>query len=565
MLVEINIKNFAIIDDINVNFAKGLNIITGETGSGKSILVDAIGIILGSRSSKDLIQSGYKKAVLQGVFYLENSTEILPLLNKYSISLDSDNLLIITKEINIEGPSLSKVNGRNINLSMLKNITNKLVDIFGQHEHQSLLNSSNHGILVDSFGDKELLDLKSKIKSKHEEFSKQKKRLNDISMDSSKRDREIDILNFQIEEIKEARLSYKDEEDLEKEYNRVFNSKAIFDSLEEAISYLDYDSVENLGAIDLINKSIAILKKISRYDDSFNVLNSRLESIKFEFDDVNRGLKDYLDRIELDNERLTYLTNRIDLVNRLKRKYGNSIDEILIFKDKCEKRLELLINYEKKSQDINNEIKIIEKDLGILSEKLSIKRKDISKIIENKIKKELMQLNMLQVDFKIDFQRTKEFTNNGYDKIEFLISTNLGESLKPLSKIVSGGEMSRIMLAFKSILAYFDNIPTMIFDEIDTGISGRTGQIVGEKILKISKSHQIICISHLPQLAALADNHYVINKTIDECKTKTKIYKLTEKERVEEMARLIGGVDLTQTTLNHAKEMIEMSRKVKNI
>lgn len=481
MLVEINIKNFAIIDNINVNFTKGLNIITGETGSGKSILVDAIGIILGSRSSKELVQSGYKQAVLQGVFYLENPLEILPLLNEYNIGLDDDNLLIISKEINLEGPSISKVNGRSINLSMLKRITNKLVDIFGQHEHQSLLDSSKHGILVDSFGDEDFLKLKSEIKAKYGDLLTYKNDLKDLSMDSSKRDREIDVLKFQIEEINEARLSYRDDEELEKEYNRVFNSSSISNSLKEAIMFLDNDSIEKPSAIDLINRGISLLKEISVYDDNLDTLNSRLKSIKLEFEDINMDLKNYLEGIDLDYERLNYLTNRIDLVNKLRRKYGNTIEEILIFKNKAEERLELLTNYEKKIRDINFQINSIEKSLEALSEDLSLKRKKISKLIESEIKKELKQLNMLQVDFKVDFQRTKEFTVSGYDKIEFLISTNPGESLKSLSKIISGGEMSRIMLAFKNILAFFDKIPTMIFDEIDTGISGRTGQIVGER------------------------------------------------------------------------------------
>ena len=564
MLVEINIKNFAIIDDVNVNFTKGLNIITGETGSGKSILVDGIGIILGSRSSKDLIQSGHDKAVLQGVFYLEDPTEILGLLNEYNISLDRDNILIISKEINLEGPSISKVNGRSINLSMLKNITNKLVDIYGQHEHQSLLDSSKHLSLVDSFGDEELHRLKSIIKTKYEELSIQKKKLNDLSMDTSKRDREIDVLKFQIEEISESRLSNRDEDELIKEYNRVNNSTTISNSLEEAIIYLDNDSVQNPSAIDLINKAMVNLKNISKYDDNFQTINSRLNSLQFEFEDINRDLRDYLEGIELDNERLNYLTNRIDLVNKLKRKYGNTIEEILEFQNKAEERLDLLTDYENKVRKINDEIVRIESDLNISSNDLSLKRKKISEVIEDEIRKELKELNMLQVDFKIDFKQANEYTITGYDKIEFLISTNPGERLKPLSKIVSGGEMSRIMLAFKNILAFFDKIPTMIFDEIDTGISGRTGQIVGEKILKISKDHQVICISHLPQLAALADSHYVIEKTISKGKTTTNIHKLTEEQRVEEMARLIGGVDLTETTISHAKEMIEMSKNIKN-
>lgn len=565
MLVEVNIKNFAIIDDININFTNGLNIMTGETGSGKSILVEAIGIILGSRSSKDLIQSGCKKAVLQGVFYLEDPSVLSNILKEYSINLDDDNLLIVTREINLEGPNLSKVNGRNITLTMLKNITDKLVDIFGQHEHQSLLEPSNHKRLIDSFGDKELMKLKDYIKENYKRLLEEEKKINSLWMDSSERNREIDLLEFQIEEINEARLIGENECDISNEFTKLSNITTIANSIKKVLEYINNDNFDALNASDLINKGIVLIKDVNKYDDDLERFNDRLESISFELQDFSRELIDYYNSIEIDDERLEYLNDRIGLIHKLKRKYGGSIEEILEFKEKSEERLRVLRDYEEETKKTNEKIFKIENNLDIYCKKLSLIRKEIAVEIEKKIKNQLNELNMLNIDFKVHFSKKQDFAEDGYDKIEFLISTNPGESLKSLSKIVSGGEMSRIMLAFKSILAVSDKIPTMIFDEIDTGISGRTAQTVGEKILKISKKSQVICISHLPQIAALADTHFLINKTLKNNKTKTTIKKLTESERVEEMARILGGVDLTDTTLRHAKEMIEMSNKIKNM
>ena len=565
MLAEVSIKNFAIIDDININFTKGLNIMTGETGSGKSILVEAIGIILGSRSSKDLIQTGAKRAILQGVFYLEDSSILKGILDEYSINLDSDNLLIVTKEINADGPSLSKVNGRSINLSMLKNITSKLVDIFGQHEHQSLLDSSNHKNLIDEFGDEELFKLKSKVKNSYREYLSAKKELSGLDMESSQRNREIDLLQFQIEEIDEARLDDENEDNLIDEYARLSNINMISEAINKSLEYISEDSFNNENALEFINKSVTLLKDISKYDSQVEELSKRIESISFELEDLSREILYYSNGIEVDEERLDFLNDRISLIHRLKRKYGTSIDEILEFRNRSESRLQVLKNHEREISEINKKISQIENNLKSYCKSLSLRRKKIGGIIEEKIKSQLLELNMLNVDFKVNFSRKESFGEDGYDKIEFLISTNPGEKLKPLSKIASGGEMSRIMLAFKSTLAFLDKIPTMIFDEIDTGISGRTAQIVGEKILKISNDHQVISISHLPQIAALADTHFLINKTSDKNKTRTSIKQLNDSERVEEMARILGGVDLTDTTLKHAREMIEMSKKIKKI
>lgn len=563
MLVELNIRNFAIIEDLKIRFTKGLNILTGETGAGKSILIEAIGIILGSRTSKDFIQTGNDKAFLEGVFYIENPATIMPILDEYGVDFDEDNLLIITKEIYLNSPSLSRVNGKNLTLSMLNNITRKLVDIFGQHEHQSLLDMSNHQKLVDSFGDESFIQLKSAIKLNYEDMVTEKRKLKELSIDSRERDREIDILKFQIQEIDDARLTTDDEYNIENEYQKLSNVKEISFAINEVTESISTDNYENKNILDLMSRNVSIINNVKKFDKDLDPIHTRLENFRFELQDLNRELIDYLDTIEIDAERLTFLDERLNLVNKLKKKYGNNIEKILEFREDSSERLNKLNNYEKELEKTNKKILELEKSLEEYSESLSNKRKEISRVLEQKIKEELIALNMNKVNFKVDFRRSVQFTSEGYDKIEFLISTNLGEELKPLSKIASGGEMSRIMLAFKSILAFFDRIPTMIFDEIDTGISGRTAQIVGEKIYEISKEHQIICISHLPQIAALADSHFVINKVIVDNKTKTMINRLSDDGRIEEMARLLGGVDLTDTTLKHASEMIEMSKKIK--
>lgn len=563
MLVELNIKDFAIIDNAKINFTKGLNVITGETGSGKSILIEALGMILGSRTSREFIRTGCDKAILEGVFYIEDTSILKPILDELSIEIDQDNLLIISKEIYANGPSISKVNGRTMNLSMLKTITTKLVDIFGQHEHQSLLDVNNHQFLVDSFGDEEFQLLKTQIKELYSELQEEKKKLKSLTINSGERDREIDILRFQIEEIDEANLSDDDEHDIEIEYKRLSNISRISQSIELAISHLDNEDYGYKGAINLINKSLSFIADIKEFDNKLEPIYNRLSDINYELQDINRELSFYLNNIDVDLERLNYLHERIDLVNKLKRKYGNSIDLIYKFRDEAEERLNKLLNFEMEYEKSLERIKELESILDDHCSKLSDLRKKIAETLEDKVKKELSQLNMSNVDFKIDFKRTSNFTSQGFDKIEFLISTNPGEDLKSLSKIVSGGEMSRIMLAFKSILAVLDKIPTLIFDEIDTGISGRTAQVVGEKIYNISKNHQVICISHLPQIAALADSHYVINKISKKNRTITEVTKLSDDERIEEMARLLGGVNLTKTTLEHASEMIELSKKIK--
>ena len=563
MIVELNISNFAIIDDLKINFTNGFNVLTGETGAGKSIIVEGIGLILGGRASKDLIKTGKDKASLEGLFYLKNPDKTNFLLEDYGIEADPNNYLLISREIHRNGRSISRLNGRVVTLAMLNSITSNLVDIHGQHEHQSLLDVTNHIKIVDSFGDENLDNLLNDINQKYLILSNEKKRLEELTLNNMERDREIDLLKYQLEEISSANLSEYNEEKCTKEYKIMSNIKVIGHNLAEVKEIINSNDYNRISVLDSINTSIAKMDEIKSFDNKLEEYKSTLEDIAFQLEDISRDIMNYIDSLELDDERLNFLGDMLNTVNNLKKKYGNTVDEILKYGENVEARLKVLTNIEEEIENTKNQISIIEKKLAKDCTKLTKIRQELGKNLEILITRELKELNMNNVVFKIDYKKLNYFTSNGWDKVEFLISTNKGEDLKSLNKIVSGGEMSRIMLAFKSILADEDNIPCIIFDEIDTGISGRTAQIVGEKIKKISKNHQIISISHLPQIAALADTHFVIEKDTIKDETKTTVRQLSEEERIDELSRLLGGVDLTNTTKLHAKEMLDMSRKLK--
>lgn len=560
MLKELSIKNFAIIDDLRIEFTEGLNLLTGETGSGKSIIIEALGILLGGRGNKDLIRTGEDKAVLEAVFYIDDYTKSI--LEDYGIDAE-DGVLIVSREIPLNYPSITRVNSRTIPLNVLNNITSNLVDIFGQHEHQSLLNVSNHQILIDSFGDNVHKTMLKTLKKDYDKYQELKKELENMNKSSQEREREIDLLKFQIDEIDDAKLTDEDDYEVENEYKKLININEITMNMGGLIDTLAESDYNSESVLSLLSKSINLLSNISEFDNSLGDFLKRLNEVRYELQDISLELKDYLDGLELDDEKFNYYSERFDLINKLKKKYGNNVEKILKYRDEIEIEYTNLINYEKKIKNLKSEIDNIMDKLVEASNKISKNRKLIALDLENKISKELAQLNMGKIIFKVSFKEKNQISSSGLDDIEFMIATNPGESLKPLSKIVSGGEMSRIMLAFKSIIADNDQIPTLIFDEIDTGISGRTAQIVGEKICKISKNHQVISISHLPQIVALADSHYQIRKDITDDKTITKVERLVYEDRVKELARLLGGVNLTELTLNHAKEMLEMSKKIK--
>ena len=564
MLLELSIRNFAIIDDLKINFSKGLNVLTGETGSGKSIIIEALGMVLGGRGTRDLISTGADRAILQAVFVLEDENDsIRSFLDEQGIPIDEDGLLIISREISINSPSISRINDKVVTLTILNKISHRLVDIFAQHEHQSLLNTSNHKTIIDSFGDHKHRNLLDEIASIYQGYKENRQLLSEMDIDVMERERLIDLYRFQIDEIDSLQLTPYDDEEIEDDYRKLSNVMEITQGLGQVVEYFSGDGYDTMSLLDSINKSIALLSNISEYDKDLLPLLDRLREANYELQDLNNEFKYYMDNIQLDEERLNILSERLDLVNRLKKKYGNNVQSILDYRDSTEEALDKLLNHENEIRVLREKLREQEEELYGLSKKLSESRRSLALDLEEAITRELDELNMYNVRFKVDFKESPNLASDGIDKIEFLISTNLGEDLKPMSKIASGGEMSRIMLGFKSILAKYDGIPTLIFDEIDSGISGRTAQVVGEKIHKISKERQVISISHLPQIAAMADSQYSIYKEIKKGRVTTFIKKLDEEERVLELAKLLGGVDLTETTINHAKEMLQMTKKLK--
>lgn len=566
MLIELNIKEFAIIEKATVCFSDGLNIITGETGTGKSIMVDALNLVLGGRSDKNYIKDGSDKTIVEALFFIEDSGRVISILNEYRIDLEADNNILITREVHRSGRSISRVNGRTVTLSMLSKLTKRLIDIQGQHEHQSLLSSDQHIRFIDLLGGKKLNEYKDKVKKEHKELVDLKKELKNLAQNEMERERTIDLLKFQVEEIEEIGLVVGEEETLIRDHKLLSNSQELSNLVNDINEQLSLSSYSNNSVIDSIRSISRTLGDITNYDANMKVHEETLESICFSLEDVSREISDYGNNIEFDGNRLIEIEDRLGKLNDLKRKYGSTIEEILKYKDKVLEELRILINLDEEIEKINLKIKSSEEKLTKYCSKLTVERKNISIELEKKMIYELKELNMENSSFKVKIDPLEDFTSKGKDKIEFFISTNLGQSLKPMSKVASGGEVSRIMLAFKNILAEVDNINSLIFDEIDAGISGRTAQIVGEKILQISKKHQVICITHLPQIAAMADTHFLINKGPNEKeKILTSIERLKEEERVSEICRLIGGVYVTDTTKKHAEEMIELSKKQKKL
>ncbi|WP_138159749.1 DNA repair protein RecN [Peptoniphilus catoniae] len=551
MLLELTIKNFAIIEDLQVEFSSGLNVLTGETGSGKSIIIDALSMVLGDRASKDIIKKGKDFAYIEAIF--TNYSERLSSIFKEN-NIEMGDLIVISRDIRQDRPSITKVNGRTVPASILVKITDKLIDIFAQNENTSLMSQSNQRDLIDSFGSAEhknnlsLLEIKVKgLNRLIEEFQEKSKSTLD-------KDREIDLLKYQIEEIEDANLTDKDDSDLEERYRFLNNISGISNNIQESVTLLK-SSYENISIEDMMDKLISLITEILDTSKDLEPYYNELEDIRYRLKEVSHSLESYLNSIDYSEEDLVNLESRINLVNNLKKKYGNSVNDIYKYLDKTKSRYEFLNNYEKEMKSLEDEISKEKNECLKLAKKMSEERKSISKKFEEKIQKELIELNIKNAEFKVEF-REKPLSQDGIDDMEFMIVTNIGEDFKPLSKIASGGEMSRVMLAFKSILAEKDEIQTLVFDEIDSGISGITAQIVGNKIKKISNCRQVIAISHLPQIVSVADSHYVIEKFQDENKVISNIRKLSRNDRIKELARLIGGINITQTALKAAEEML---------
>lgn len=558
MILELYMKNCALVEELRLTIGENLNILTGETGSGKSIIIDALGLCLGEKYDRSFLRKGTEKGIVEAIFSSE-SKHLKDVLEKYDIELDEDNLLVITRVIYNDGKSVARVNGRTIKLSVLKEIATTLIDIHGQHQNQALFNKETHLQFLDLFGENELQDLKLDYKYMYKEYIKVKNTLNILTenKDDMQIQREIDLLKFQINEIESANLNKDEYEELLKQRDVFRNSEKIYSNLNLSYQNLYEGSV---NAVDLIGSASKELSSIAEYDKVLSEYNENVERIMYELQDISREIRNYKDSIDFEPYELEQIEIRIDEINNLKRKYGNTIEEIFEYYDKTKNRLDEILNRDEKVEELKKEILRIEKILNDKAEKLTKSRKKVANTLEDVLLKELKSLNMKNVVFKVNFEEIN-FNLEGKDDIEFMISFNLGEDIKPIYKVASGGEMSRFMLAFKTILADIDQIDTLVFDEIDTGISGIAAQIVGEKLSQIAKKKQIICITHLPQIAANADTHYCIEKNISNDRTFTSIRRLDRNQKRDEIARLIAGSNITEKTIEHASEIIELAKK----
>lgn len=551
MLLELNIENFAIIENMKIEFEPGLNVLTGETGSGKSIIIDSLGLVLGQRANKDIIKKGKDRAFIEAVFSSYDE-ETKDLLLEYGI--ESGDLVVVSKEIREKGPTITRVNNRTVTSQILSKISSHLIDIFAQHESISLMDNKNQLKLIDDFSGKDQGQLLENLKDLVHEINSLKNEYHEKSTIEQNKDREIDLLEYQIKEIEDAGLSDYDDEDLYDDFNVLNNMTDTLIKLSEAKSLIN-EGYETTSLEDILDKVIANVVEVTRYNKDLKEVEENLEDIRFRISDIAKDLDRYVSSSEVDEERLQFLRERIDLVNNLKLKYGNNVKAINSFYEEISERLRFLQNFEDNLNKLLKKIEEREAEATVLAEKISQKRKKTSEILEKKVEEEINKLNIKDAKFKIEIKE-KELSFDGIDKIEFLIAPNLGQDLMPMAKVASGGEMSRIMLGFKSIIAEKDNIPTLVFDEIDTGISGKTAQIVGNKIKEVSKDRQVIVISHLPQIVALADTHFAIKKDVVNNSTISTIDKLNYDERVNEVARLIGGMNVSEIAIETAKEMI---------
>ena len=559
MLVHLHVRNLALIEDIEVEFGPGLNILTGETGAGKSILLGSMQLILGGRSAKDMIRTGASSALVELLFQVENPRAEAS-LRELGVET-SDGQVLLTRKL-MDGRSITKINGETCTVAQMKAAASCLLDIHGQHEHQSLLYQDKQLEILDIYGKEEIFPAKDNVQTAYKKYRDCKRQLDELDIDEEQRNRERAFLEFEINEIESAQLVSGEDEELEKRYCKLNNGRKILETLQGVRDLTGYESGQ--GAGESVGNAVREISRVTEYDTQLDSMASALQEIDGLLNDFNRELASYVDDLNFDDEAFYETEKRLDTINGLKAKYGRTIEDIQEYCLKQKQKLENLDKYEERFHEAEENLKKSREELETVSHKLSVIRQKYSQMLTDKITEGLKDLNFLDVQFQITFRRRKEYTAGGFDDIEYEISTNPGESLKPLGKIVSGGELSRIMLAIKAILADRDQIETLIFDEIDTGISGRTAQKVSEKMAVIGRCHQVLCITHLPQIAAMADTHFEIEKHQKDNETITEIHPLEGDDSVRELARLLGGAEITQAVFDNAKEMKELAQVHKN-
>lgn len=556
MLESLRVKNLALIEEAEVEFKDGLNVLTGETGAGKSILIGSINLALGAKADKDMIRTGEEYAYVELIFHTEDK-KILEKAKEMDI-FPEDDRFIISRKIS-QSKSISKINGETVTVKQIKELAELLLDIHGQHEHQSLLKETKQKEILDTFCGNELYEFKQELKKAYKEYKTVKEQLASDTMDETARKKELSLAEFEYQEIDDARLVVGEDEELENTYRKMTNSKRIMESLGLASAYTGNDG--DNGAGDLVGRAIRELKSIENYDEEAADLCGQLMEIDDYLSDFNRNLHSYMQSMEFDESDFRDTEERLNILNHLKAKYGNSIEAVLAHQKECEEIIDRLTNYELYWEELRKKEELLYKEVISLCEKVSEIRKGKAFVLEEEIRQALTELNFLQVQFSILVEPSLEkISADGFDTVQMVISTNPGEKMRPLAAVVSGGELSRIMLAIKTCLATKDEIDTLVFDEIDTGISGKTAWMVSEKMGKLAKCHQLLCITHLPQIAARANAHLLIEKSIENDSTVTGISMLSEEESVEELARMLGGMSITEAVRNNAIEMKKMAK-----
>ena len=574
MLREISIANLALVDKLRIEFLQGLNTLTGETGAGKSIIIDAVGLALGGRFSSEMIRADAESAQVEAVFELDRPEEFQASFDELGLSLGEDGLVILSREVAQAGRNRCRINGQTVTVQVLGKIGSILMDIHGQNEHQSLLSSEKQLMILDAFGGPQLEQSSTELVGVYEHWAKLKQALERLDENIEDRARRMELIGFQLEEIREAKLVSGEDDELLREREVLGSAERLYAASAEGYLRL-YGEEDGASVLDQLGMVGRALDSAASIDPKLASVAGMIREATCQAEEAAREIRSYRDSIAFDPERLEQVERRLDELAKLKKKYGESVAEILAYADRIEAEMNEVENRDVRRQELQEELDAARVQLADVAERLSKLRKDAAEKLEQEIRIQLADLNMAKTVFKVEFSRQPDaagvsmddgiwaVNSRGVDKIEFLVAPNIGEGLKPLAKIASGGELSRLMLAVKAILAEVDKIPTMVFDEIDTGIGGRTAQAVAEKLMFIAQSRQVICVTHLPQIASLAHNHLFIQKTSDGTRTRVEVRPLEMGQRVEELARMLGGAEVTDTTRQHAREMLTLAESLR--
>ena len=555
MLLDITIKNFAIIQEVSLSFDTGMTVLTGETGAGKSIIIDAMNLMLGARATTDVIRHGSPKAEIEGLFSLENSRAVQAVLRKQGIEVADE--LIIRREILANGRSVSRINGQLVNLSVLKEVGQYLVDIHGQHDQEELMRSQHHIRLLDNFGEADFVQLKVAYQDTFDRYRTLRKQVIDKQKNEQEHKARIEMLAYQIAEIEAADLQAGEDETLQQEHDKLMNHKQIADTLANAFAMLDN---EDYSSLDNLRSAMNDMQTLEEYDPEYKEISNSLTESYYVIEDVTKRLEDIIEDLDFDGNRLLQIESRLNILNTMTRKYGGTVDDVLDYLAKITDEYNLLTGHEHSGENLERELKTLERDLVQKAQELSQERHQLASNLESEIQQELQDLYMEKARFRVHFSPGK-FSREGNEAVEFYISANPGEDFKPLVKVASGGELSRLMLAIKSAFARKEGKTAIVFDEVDTGVSGRVAQAIAQKIYKIGRHGQVLAISHLPQVIAIADHQFFISKESNEQSTVSTVRLLTQEERVEEIAKMLAGNDVTEAARVQARELLAYDDK----